>query len=451
MSTPPPAPSAQRKRKPKHLTWEHPKGSGIKISRIPNKTGGTAFGNSYQIRIPAKLLGRVDRREVLQRPTEAEAKRLAEDRFMALQKHGTEFSKMPATAQKQAAIAWGMLNVHGLDFIQAAEAAIRHLRPEGGQRTLTQVINELEESKRLRFERGELDWRTHEDFKLRGVRIGEALGAKLINTITAKDISDWLEQLRSRGYEGNKRPLSQRSVLNYRNIVAEIFRHAVAKRYCAENPLDYFTREDYKALGGVKAERELDGINILSVVEVRKLLEDASKDSAPGLLASLVLRLFCGLRTAETCRLDWSEVRWLDPKPYVHIPAGKAKKRRIRQVQIPENALAWLKRCDPPASGWVVSSVRNERMYCNQVSRLAKAAGIKWENNDTRHSFGSYHFALHGDSIRTAKEMGHKQGDDTLFAHYRTLVSKEDAEAYFNLRPGEGEAKVTQFPAAARA
>lgn len=60
---------------------------------MPNKTGGEAYGDSYQIRIPAELTGGA--RELLQRRTQAEAERLAEDRLIALRKHGTEFPRSP--------------------------------------------------------------------------------------------------------------------------------------------------------------------------------------------------------------------------------------------------------------------------------------------------------------------------------------------------------------------
>ena len=44
--------------------------------------------------------------------------------------------------------------------------------------------------------------------------------------------------------------------------------------------------------------------------------------------------------------------------------------------------------------------------------------------------------------------MGHKQGDDVLFAHYRSLVTKEEAEKYFGLVPDSSD-NVEKFPASA--
>ncbi len=452
------APKPAKKRPPKYPTWEHPVGSGIKIAEMPNRTGGRVFGVSYQVRVPSELLGVPDKRELHQRKTQAEAERLAEDRFIALKKHGTEFSKIPAEVQKQAAIAWSILSDHNeqtkqsLNLIDTVKAGMRTLSPTGGLKTFSEVCAELRASKSGRLAKGELDSVTEKDFRGRSLALETSLGTKLVSQITTAEVESVLRKLRL--------TLAQRSVLNYRNTLAEIFRHAKAKQYSPTNPLENFTREDYKNLGGEKPEQNLDGINILSVLEAHNLLNAAHKHAEAGMLATVVLRLFCGLRTAEVCRLDWSEIHWLETKPFVHIPAGKAKKRRIRHVEIPANALAWLKLCNPPAAGTIAPG--SPKGYTRRFGRVARLAGIgsldthgkwqtAWENNDTRHSFGSYHYALHGDALYTAKQMGHKQNDDVLFAHYRSLVRKEEAEAYFAITPKFESSNVTPFPEIASA
>ena len=42
--------------------------------------------------------------------------------------------------------------------------------------------------------------------------------------------------------------------------------------------------------------------------------------------------------------------------------------------------------------------------------------------------------ALHEDSALTAKEMGHMT-TDMVYAHYNNRVMKEQAQAYFGIRP----------------
>jgi hypothetical protein len=68
-----------------------------------------------------------------------------------------------------------------------------------------------------------------------------------------------------------------------------------------------------------------------------------------------------------------------------------------------------------------------------------------WPINGMRHSFGTYHYALHGDATKTAKELGHKEGDQVLFDHYRALATKAQGEAYFGILPGKQANDVLEF------
>ena len=62
-----------------------------------------------------------------------------------------------------------------------------------------------------------------------------------------------------------------------------------------------------------------------------------------------------------------------------------------------------------------------------------------------RHSFGSYHYAQYGNSIETARILGHKSDDNVLFSHYRALTTKEQGIAYFAIYP-EHKGRVINFP-----
>ena len=98
--------------------------------------------------------------------------------------------------------------------------------------------------------------------------------------------------------------------------------------------------------------------------------------------------------------------------------------------------------------------------FRNRFDRLVRLAGFirndgkrnsnrtlatEWKKNAMRHSFGSYHFALHGDSILTSNELGHQQGDTVLFSHYRALTTKDQGKAYFRIVPDESSARVVEF------
>ncbi len=57
-----------------------------------------------------------------------------------------------------------------------------------------------------------------------------------------------------------------------------------------------------------------------------------------------------------------------------------------------------------------------------------------WPHDCLRHSYGSYHLALHDDVNATRASMGHSTRE-TLFKHYRQAVTKSTAKAYFAIRP----------------
>ena len=186
--------------------------------------------------------------------------------------------------------------------------------------------------------------------------------------------------------------------------------------------------------------------NILTVKEAESLLDAARTHLDLDLLAAVTLGLFCGIRTEELKKLEWKDIRMDEKQPFVVISSRIAKKRRIRNVDIPPNALTWLKVCRKK-SGAVA---RNEYIsdYQKRFRNLQRLAGFgewiqkgdkriwksTWKENSIRHSFGSYHYALHGDSMLTSRLMGHKEGDAVLFEHYRALVSSESAEKFFNLK-----------------
>jgi len=219
MSTPAYHPAKSRKAKPKTQTWEHPKGSGIRIEERVNETEGKAFNSSFRVRVPAKLTE--GKREQWQRKDRKEAERLAEERLLLLKKHGTEFSKIPASVQRQAAHAWSLLDEHNqkthlaLTFIEVVKAGMAALSPTGGQRTFAEVAAELRASKVTRYKAGGLDIQTERGFRKRSELLEKtALGPKLVSQILPTDISKVLTNL-STDY-------SPRSVLNYRNILSEI-------------------------------------------------------------------------------------------------------------------------------------------------------------------------------------------------------------------------------------
>ena len=134
----------------------------------------------------------------------------------------------------------------------------------------------------------------------------------------------------------------------------------------------------------------------------------------------LAVRYFAGVRSAEAHRLTEDDIKL--EAGFIQVPAVKSKTRRRRLVTIQPALAAWL------ALGGDVAGVS---MYA--VHQLVKAVGCDWPANVTRHSFCSYHLAMFENAGKTALEAGHSEA--MLFAHYRAVVTKAEAEAFWQLRP----------------
>ena len=133
----------------------------------------------------------------------------------------------------------------------------------------------------------------------------------------------------------------------------------------------------------------------------------------------LALRYFAGLRTAEACRLREEDIHldW----GFVEVTALKSKTRQRRLVSIGPALAAWLER-----GGRLPITQANERFAA--LARLAAVKGVPWPHNATRHSFVSYHLAAGESAGKTALESGHSEA--ILFAHYRAVVTKEQAQSF---------------------
>jgi integrase len=176
-----------------------------------------------------------------------------------------------------------------------------------------------------------------------------------------------------------------------------------------------------------------------TVEQVAGLLK-VTREEDPGMLAYVAIGLFAGLRRSELCALEWSEID-LQART-IEIKGVKAKTRQRRIVTISDTLAEWLalapKSPHPaPSRNEDVCSERLKNLCSERLdedgSLIRKAIVNDWPHNALRHSFGSYHFAEYRDENRTAAEMGNSPA--VVFRHYRALVKREAADAFWTLRP----------------
>lgn len=403
-----------------------------------NTSGTKAYGSSFAVTVPVKVTGGARKRK--QFATLEKAQKFADDAWTGYCKQGHVYFDATTDERNQFASVLPKLRAAGIDLVEAIEFALPRLRPAGGDKTFTEVIDELRASKALMLKRGTLRSDSEKAFRLRSQKVVDAFGPTLIRDLTLDEVRLWLESL----------DLAPRTLKNELNCLSEVLRYAVARKYVIENVLDGLTAGDRREIYGHNEDREPE---ILTPVEAENLLNAAEQHPELDLLPAVVLGLFCGIRTEELKRLQWQHVNISEG--FVTISREIAKKRRIRNVTLPDNAKQWLTLCQARDG-----KITRSDFFCdfdrrfNKLLRIAKfteldgegnIVRVVWKKNGMRHSFGSYHYGLHGDSIKTSNELGHQQGDNVLFEHYRALTNKKQAESYFGLVPRPEHSKVVKF------
>lgn len=204
-------------------------------------------------------------------------------------------------------------------------------------------------------------------------------------------------------------PGAARTVRGRLQYVRLLFAWGAARGYCERNPALAVDLPD--------AAPEPPGIH--TPEEARRMLMAALAD-CPGVARALAVRYFAGLRSIELLRLAPECIR--PERGHIEVTAAMSKTRRRRLVRIAPNLAEWLR-----VAEWWPGDLEK------RIARIAKSAGVPWPHNVTRHSWVSYHLALHENAGRTALEAGHSE--QMLFAHYRELVTREAAEEFFGIRP----------------
>ena len=191
--------------------------------------------------------------------------------------------------------------------------------------------------------------------------------------------------------------------------IGPFFSWCIRENYCEDNPC--------KAVNRPRSDDSPP--SIFSPAEAQKLLLTAF-ETDPGMIPYLAIGLFAGVRPLEIQRLQQQDIN----DQYIEIAAAKAKTRKRRLVSLSNNLKAWLR------LGGDLPPINKPK----RLSRILQKAGLEWKPDIMRHSYASYHLALHQSADKTALEMGHRD-TNMLFRHYRELVTKEEAQAYWRIEP----------------
>lgn len=378
---------------------EYPAKSGIYIREIPNISGGQEFGRSFMVTVPARITGSGRLRR--QHPTIEAARSWAADQLHTGRKLGAGFYQLSAEEQKLCMEALTLLRPKGISILKAAQFAAERLSSEVSTVTAAEVAAELIENRRGANASG----RYLEDLKARLGRFSDRFPQPLSHC-TATEITDWLTSLKK----------APQTMLNYKRVIGTMFEYAKERGYLPRN----FNEHDF-----VKTPKVYNtgDIGIFSVSEVTKLLNASS----PAFKPCMAISFFSGMRSSEIERLTWDKIKLTEKTIECR---GRKGTRARRLIAIPKNLSSYLApHVAAGASGLVWKGTHDA--YYKEQENAVKLSGVAWKWNGGRRTTSSCRVAQGEDVNKVALESGHTT--ETLFGHYRELVSPKKAKAHFKI------------------
>lgn len=258
---------------------------------------------------------------------------------------------------------------------------------------------------------------------------GADMGGTYIHELTARQVSAWLASL---------------------SIEPQAPWRAVRALLRFAHRQDWMPR-DWTAQVHCKTKKRPEEIGFLTVDEAKAALSGPVQ-----LRPAIALGLFAGIRPEEIARADgkpgltWSHID--RGQRTIRIPAEASKTGRARVIEgLPECLWGWLEGDYAPLDPVCPVSARSltdgiQTSAGFFARKQSKRQRIKpWPHDAVRHSFATYHVALHRDPGRTAGILGHEDNPRTLHRHYRGLALEADAKAYFSLTAPTEAAKVVAF------
>lgn len=340
--------------------------------------------------------------------TRGEANSFARSKEAELTNHGTRHGTV-ADDERAALIryrSWaaGRPDAPALStLISRAIAAHETARPP-------QTVAEAIDARLDTADRRRLSARHQSDLSSRLERFRVAFGERQIADVTLKDVDAWLHRL----------DVAPQTWTNYARVIGSVFSLAVKRGFLSANPL----------AGLEKPKITRNAPRILTPGQLSALL---NASPAP-LRALLVLQAFCGLRRAEAGRLTWGHIHLDAATPYVELPSEVTKTNRRRTCDIAPCAVEWLR----PLAGLPAAPLGiTDWQYRQTLLHAATAAGISWEENLLRHSFGTYRLGVTKNAATVAEEMGNSAG--VVRTHYANVASPEQTAAWWKVIPAESQ------------
>ena len=232
---------------------------------------------------------------------------------------------------------------------------------------------------------------------------------------------------------------------NYRKILFGFFNWCSKNSLCASNPV-----KNVETRGKVRV------IEILSVDEVRALLQAAMTVNEGELLAYYAISIFAGVRPeSEAHKLDWKHIGLTGQK--MRIQVGKV--RKARAIEVNNTLIKWLEICDRTKPIIPGGNLQRKKAKVKQLAGFK--GGVRdtqkqreiddrphmkeWIQDYTRHTYISNYIARHNDIYKAATLCG--TSPEVIRQHYDGLiVDLELVNAFWEITPDSiCDSNVLQF------
>lgn len=328
---------------------------------------------------------------------------------------------------------------YGKSVHDAIDFYLAYLRKMAASRPVKEIVAAFLLEKETLDKRSE---RYLDDARTRLDRFNEAFGDRLISSLTAEEITGWLDGLGVGVVTRN----------TFRRRLSAVFSYAKGKKWLAENPF----------VGGKKSEvRRIDEprkkVRILSNAQVQKLLDLASDECLP----FWAIAIFAGLRPeSEICRLQWSDIDFDQKVIVVDGDSSEVEETKTgrRVVKMADNLITWLRRfadrkgpVAPQGDTW--RKLRKDKRKAGfgtpgSETEQERTEGVvlrQWTEDLTRHTYGSNHLAHHGDIGVTATQMGNSP--EIVRQRYLALVKPAQGAEFWKIAPHRPSKKPRALPA----
>lgn len=362
----------------------------------------------------------------------AAAERFAALKRVSVENHGRgqQMILTPLTeAQAQQAVsAFDRLGeVYSLS--QAVDFFLKNHRPPEYVTTIKNAIKHFIEDK----ERDGLRPRT-----LRGIKgtlnaFADATGDPEIHTVTAQTVETYLRGLRA---ADGISPAKRKSWNTHRNDLSQFFAWSMkadlttSRPWCFTNPVEavrIFSANQVAEQRPPKATTAPD--------DLQRMLSVLMRYRGGAFVKIFVLSYFAGIRpTTKSAKDEGGEISKLAKREKelinlktrkIFIPASISKTKADRQVTISKNLASWL---EAYSKFPIIPKIQNFDDVFSAVR-----THFEMKRDETRHSFISYHVAVHRSIGDAALEAGNSES--MVRKHYLNLHTREEGEAFFSLVP----------------